>query len=195
MSNTMPTVTGTDDDDDGRTLCVAELSLVGTFYGRDFIFFAMRFRRFRRVIVNAGWTWCVCVCVRWMGVGGGVVRNNLATLSRRRGGGGNNVVRGCWPKSAHSVYGVFTTPPSILTTVYAETVYGELYSRFWRGGSGGRRRLTPDIRRRFRRGAALQVVHSITWTENNVSDDRSDFNGCGPKFRSSPTPSHQSIGV
>jgi len=114
MSNTMPTVNGTGGETgDGRILCLAELSLTADrVLWLRFFFSQCAFA----VLSESLWTWGGCV---------GVVRNNLAT-ENRRGGGGNNVVRGCWPKSAHSVYGVFTTPSSALATVYADCLWRTL---------------------------------------------------------------------
>jgi len=164
------------------TLCDAELSLFGNFYGDDF-FFAMRFRCLSRVIVGINERRRV-----------GVARNNLATESRWEG---VEIMLCVVVRQSPPIRCTVCSPtPSALVphapfATTTRTMYGELYSRFWRDGNGGKRQLIPEIRRRIQRRAALQVVHSITWTENNVNDDRSDYNGCGPKFCPSPNLSHQ----
>jgi len=106
----MPTVNGTSGETgDGRTYCAlpsyrSSEHFMGTIFYR-----------------NALSPFSPSDCVR-----GGWVCVIIAATERRRGGGGNNVVRGCWPKSAHSVYGVFTTPSSALATVYEDCLWRTL---------------------------------------------------------------------
>lgn len=159
-SNTMPTPYGKRQRRrrDRQWTDIVRGRVIVRFYENDF---------FSQCAFAAYVEWCMVVGVGWR-----VVRNDLATDSRG-GEGGNNVVCGCWPKSAHSVYGVFTPSSTFLphsspyTGCLWRTLLAFLACSKWR-------RLTPKIRRRFRLGVALQVVHPITWAENNVSDDWSD---------------------
>lgn len=123
--------------------------------------------------------WCMVVRVRRS-----VVRNDLA-MDSRGGESGNNVVHGCWPKSAHSVYGGSPRRPLAHRTLHhTPAVYGKLYSRFWRV-------VNDDGWLRKSRGVSSSeslcrsCIRSPGPRTMSATTDRT--NG-GPKFHPSPTP-------